>query len=515
MQRLLLSLFVFLNFSGFAMAQSPGTMDASFGTNGVLNIPFYAFDIFPQPDNSFFTKGFDSPQFEYYVYWKHQPNGTLDSTYGVDGKFITPASNIERIEALGNDKFALLSQETIGLPNNDKDLKISVLNANFETDSSWGLSGSARFNAGYSEFGLYPGIQPDGKLVLFGLSVPPNNLDYETSIFLCRFTAAGLIDSTFGFNGLLKPYIENSFDYRWQSPVGLIMLPDGKFLIGAQVRIMDPIDKSRFYFARYLPNGAIDQNFGSGGYIYQDIGSQTTVLKGMALDNQGRLIAFGIADYSLTVMARYLPNGQLDNTFSGDGLFTNNYMDANTMVVQPDRKILVGGNEYNINMDQLRIMRLNENGSFDNSFSSDGKVSFNFAPNAEEQIFDLELQANGKILFSGLKNQTGENYLVRLHSGLIVATEEPLSPSIKTAKACPSLVQNESEIAITFPHSGVTDPTAILVDASGRTSFLGLKDGGDGLNLSTQIPAQLSPGLYHILFVYNDGDLARASFMKL
>ncbi|MBC7778234.1 MAG: hypothetical protein H7246_22565, partial [Phycisphaerae bacterium] len=419
-----------------------------------------------------------------------------------------------KLTDLHNGKLVFLTQETIGLPDNKTDLKIGMMHSDFEIDHAWGVDGFATLNVGHNEYGSAAGAQPDGKIIVFGATTPANNPEYESSIFIGRFTAEGLIDSTFGFQGWRKPDIQTWFDYRWQDPIGLVVFPDGKFLIGAAIRRKEPSDKSHFFFAKYLSNGSIDQDFGTDGYIYQDIGAQTTVLQEMLLDDQGRLIAVGIADYSLTVMARYLPNGQLDNTFSGDGLFTTNFMLGNTSLVQPDGKILVGGNEYNINNDQTRFMRLTENGNFDNSFSGDGKVTFNFVPN-EEQIFDLDLQANGKILFSGFKNSLDQNYLARLYSGLVVATEEPLAATIKPAKVTPSLIYNDRDITIAFPHSGLADPTAILIDLSGKTALIELKDAGDELHISTQIPTQLSPGLYHILFVGNHDEVARASFIKM
>jgi len=511
MYRLLLPLFVFVQIS--AIAQAPGSTDASFGPNGIKNIPYYVWNIIPLPDNSFLTSGYETDLFEFLTYWKYKPDGSTDSTYGMDGKIITPVKNVPQLKDLQDGKFVFLTREIIGLPNNAADLKIGMLNADFEMDSTWGASGFATLDIGYNEYGRSAARLPDGKIMVFGATKPVTNPDYESSIFLARFTAEGQVDSTFGYNGWSKPDIQNWFDYRWQNPVGLVVFPDGKFIIGAEIRRKDPF-KNFFYFAKYLPDGAIDSDFGTDGYIYQEIGAQTTILTEMLLDDQGRLLALGLADYSLTVMARYSSNGQLDNTFSSDGIFTTDFMILSSVVLQPDGKILLGGNEYSGNIDQTRIMRLTENGNFDNSFSGDGKVTFNLAPN-EEELYDLKLQANGKILFSGIKYSSNQNYLARLHSGLVVASEEPFATTIKTAKVMPSLVYNDRDLTIEFPHSGLADPSAILINMSGRTTVIELKDSGDELHLSAQIPEQLSPGFYHILFMCNQNEVARVSFIKV
>lgn len=496
-------------------AQNPGTPDASFGLNGIKDIPFLALNIFPQTDNSIFIRGFDSNQLDFYTFWKYQPDGSLDSTYGIDGKFITPAKNGDRIEFLNTNSFIHVTQKNIGLPDNSTDLKIGKMNADFELDTTWGLGGYASIDIGYNDGGWFASQLPDGKIVVFGATTQKNNPNYESTIFIARFTQNGMPDSTFGFKGWVRPYVPNEDNYRWQTPVGLLIRPDGKFLIGASINRMQPTQNSRFYFAQYMPEGYPDNSFGDDGIIFDNIGTQTSVLNDMMLDNQGRLIGVGIADYSLAALARYLPNGQPDNTFSGDGFFTNNFMNANTAVAQPDGKILVGGNEYNIERDQIRIMRLNENGSFDNSFSGDGKIIMNLIPNSSEQIFDLELQADGKILFSGLKNEVSENFLSRIYSGLVVATEEPFSPSVKSAKVQPSIVHQHTKINIVHPHLGLIDPTGLLIDATGQIRPIDLSDDHDGLNVSVQIPTQLMPGIYHILFECNKGEIVRASFVKM
>ncbi|MBC7776856.1 MAG: hypothetical protein H7246_15595, partial [Phycisphaerae bacterium] len=89
MQRLLLPLFVFVQISATVLAQAPGSTDASFGPNGIKNIPHYAWNIIPLSDNSFLTSGFETNLSEFLTYWKYKPDGSTDSTFGIDGKIVT------------------------------------------------------------------------------------------------------------------------------------------------------------------------------------------------------------------------------------------------------------------------------------------------------------------------------------------------------------------------------------------------------------------------------------------
>jgi len=84
-------------------------------------------------------------------------------------------------------------------------------------------------------------------------------------------------------------------------------------------------------------------------------------------------------------------DGTLDNSFNiGSG--ANSYVNA--IFVQTDGKILVGGNFTKFNSSSLgRIVRLNPNGSIDNSFTVG--TGFN------STIESIVLQPNGKILIGG------------------------------------------------------------------------------------------------------------------
>lgn len=103
--------------------------------------------------------------------------------------------------------------------------------------------------------------------------------------------------------------------------------------------------------------------------------------------------------------------GGIDTTFSiGSGF--NAYINNDTILIQPDGKIIVGGNftQYN-GVSINRIVRLNFDGSIDNTFNVG--TGFNGTVNG------LTLQPDGKILVGGWftsYNGTSLNYIVRLNS---------------------------------------------------------------------------------------------------
>jgi uncharacterized delta-60 repeat protein len=70
---------------------------------------------------------------------------------------------------------------------------------------------------------------------------------------------------------------------------------------------------------------------------------------------------------------RYNSNGNLDNTFSGDGMQKIDF--GYNIAIQSDGKVVTAGSSYdeNTNQSQFALARYNTNGALDNTFSRDGK----------------------------------------------------------------------------------------------------------------------------------------------
>jgi uncharacterized delta-60 repeat protein len=112
----------------------------------------------------------------------------------------------------------------------------------------------------------------------------------------------------------------------------------------------------------------------------------------------------------LALFALQSASGQIgyDNTFNGNGRFTYNEVGTNENVVavleQPDGKVVVVG-ETNYDPDEANnsriiVVRLNPNGSYDNTLGANGKVYID-TPNSTDVPNAAELQSDGKILISG------------------------------------------------------------------------------------------------------------------
>jgi uncharacterized delta-60 repeat protein len=113
-------------------------------------------------------------------------------------------------------------------------------------------------------------------------------------------------------------------------------------------------------------------------------------------------------------------SGTTDPTFGTDGVVTtavhSNYNMAETTVVQADGKILVAGSAGTPSTYQMAVARYNEDGSLDASFGNDGTLRFPVG-SVKSFVMDMAQQPDGKILLAGRTwdNVTGDFALVRLN----------------------------------------------------------------------------------------------------
>ena len=117
------------------------------------------------------------------------------------------------------------------------------------------------------------------------------------------------------------------------------------------------------------------------------------------------------------VLSRFSADGQLDRSFSGDGVVTTTVprpakaQDANLtgLAVQPDGKIVVSGtvNLDNPNDGRAVLIRYNADGSLDPSFGSGGVVT-NALPARSARIEAIALAPDGTIVAAGTRNTATE-----------------------------------------------------------------------------------------------------------
>lgn len=164
--------------------------------------------------------------------------------------------------------------------------------------------------------------------------------------------------------------------------------------------------------AREVPAvvGTLDPSFGTAGKIITPSGYTA-----IADQPDGKLVAVGASNNDFLIV-RFNPDGSLDKTFNGTGIqkvdFAGGNDAANDVAIQADGKIVVVGFTLTAaNGNDFAIARLNTDGTLDNTFDTDGKLSFDFGGGgAKDDVANgVAIAATGDIYVVGSATNAGGN----------------------------------------------------------------------------------------------------------
>src|SRR5262249_17100916 len=155
----------------------------------------------------------------------------------------------------------------------------------------------------------------------------------------------------------------------------LLLQPDGKIVLGGFVA--GPAGAGLdVALARFTAAGAPDPGFGTGGKVVRDVAGRDDLINGLALQDDGKVVAAGTTDAGGgkfdVLLVRFLADGTPDATFDGDGIVTTDLGGPGDIVygvaVQPDDKIVAGGQ----NSADMTVLRYSPGGGPDAGFGSGG-----------------------------------------------------------------------------------------------------------------------------------------------
>jgi LPXTG-site transpeptidase (sortase) family protein len=329
--------------------------------------------------------------------------GTLDPTFGNNGIVMEDfgAGNASGKEVLIQpDGKIVLAGETYDSSVFTHDFSLVRFNADGSPDTSFGTGGMAIADSGSSvqDYGMGAALQADGKVVVVGYS--GSYPDIEMAV--ARFNANGSLDTSFATGGWYIsnfPYCAYAYDVAIQS--------DGKIVVSGEVQ--DGSEAGDFAVWRFNANGTLDAGFGTGGVVTTDFNEFYESAIGVVIQADGKIVAVGGVgnedeDYFYIAMARYTANGSLDATFDGDGMLTssptgNDFEWGSDIAVKADGKLIVFGSGYGSNQDFL-ITRYNANGSLDTTFGSSGGYTLTDI-SGDDSSQRLAMQPDDKIVAAG------------------------------------------------------------------------------------------------------------------
>ena len=281
----------------------------------------------------------------------------------------------------------------------------SALAAPGDLDPTFGSGGLVTTSIGDDSTGYATALQSDGKVLVAGTAIIGSSYDFA----LARYQSNGSLDTSFGSGGKVTTDFAGGTD--WAHAVAL--QPDGKIVAAGWA--VNSSGNGNFALARYNSNGSLDTTFDGDGKVTTDFAGDDDQIYAMALQPDGKIVVAGYAtltgghpDFGV---ARYNSDGSLDNTFDTDGKVTTNFGDADSayaLALQPDGKIVVAGSNGNwvesVRYSDFTLVRYNSDGSLDTTFDTDGKVTTDFG--AYDAVTALALQPDGKIIAAGLAKDT-------------------------------------------------------------------------------------------------------------
>lgn len=175
-------------------------------------------------------------------------------------------------------------------------------------------------------------------------------------ILIARYTPSGQPDTTFAPGGVVVDTLSPSPTIYTASRA-----PDGSLFVGGV--IFDGTDGFDYFVAKYLPTGARDGTFGSGGIVTKAIATTTDAFEASVLRPDNSLVTAGHAGVEGLISA-FTPTGQPDAGFANGG----ELRDGNNVLalVRDGSATLVAQADYA--GDQFVVRRMHADGSFDPAF---------------------------------------------------------------------------------------------------------------------------------------------------
>lgn len=270
-------------------------------------------------------------------------------------------------------------------------------------DSTFGTGGKTTTSLSGTSIAYDVVIQSDGKIVVAGVS--------NSKIIVARYTSAGVLDTT--TFAATKGYVLTNLTGT-SIVYGVALTSSGKIVVAG-------VSNSKLMVAQYTSAGVLDTTaFGSGlGYVATTIGT-TSCGYAVAVNSSGRIIVSGVtttSNNSNFVVAQYTSAGILDTTFSsGNGYVITEFGSTDipcNLAIQPDGNIIVGG----ISGGNCALSRYTSTGILDSTFGVNGKITTELDSGTVSGFMGLSLQQDGKIVVSTTTSSMGGDFITARYLG--------------------------------------------------------------------------------------------------
>lgn len=342
-----------------------GSLDPTFGGDGRVDTDFFDRDdvaeaVVIQPDGKIVVAGFASLTYNAglrakdadFALARYNTDGTLDATFGGDGKVTTNFGSGENSVDFGYSMELEPGGKIVvaGQAFDDTGTRSVFGVARYNTDGTLdaGFDGDGKTTTDFAGFGAAASsmaIQPNGMIVAAGSAyhegTPGSPLSSDMA--LVRYTSGGELDPTFGIDGKVITGFDDPDGNDGATSV--LIQPDGKIVASGHADshpVPDDKTVSDLALVRYRSDGTLDPAFGFGGKTSTEVfrGSLAMVRQKngtfvvAASDRDPHKISWGLV--------RYTPNGHRNGAVTTD--FGGSPLQlVQDLAIQRDGKIVAGG----------------------------------------------------------------------------------------------------------------------------------------------------------------------------
>ncbi len=291
--------------------------------------------------------------------------------------------------------------------------RISRLNSDGTLDENFNLNGVGA-NATVNDIA----IRADGKLTIGGNFSSFNGVAIQR---IARLNADGALDITFSNSGTVTDTAVNDLE----------LLPDNRILAGLNTStLVNPL-------LRFSADGAFDSS-----YVIR--ANRGGIARRVLQQSDGKILIGGEFRYANGTerrsLVRFNADGTLDSAFVPYFSNQSPLPIINALALQPDGKILVGTSNG------IVLQRLNTDGSQDTTFNASMPSSSN--------VFDILVQADGKILVGGLMTYVQPTFARFNSDGTRDTSFNPAQPNSYVTKI---LIQPDGKIVVGGVFSQIGD----------------------------------------------------------
>lgn len=386
-----------------------GDLDTTWGGDGVVisahTDPSSAYAVANYPDARVLVVGSvaDSP-FTRIVVNRFLVDGSPDTTCNNTGEFVDLVNDAVASDVVVLSDGSFVVAGTIQI-NNMSTLFLAKFTNGCSIDATFGNNGIATYSAGDGTSARALQVQSDGKIIVVGDEYPTVSDSNDQRILIARFSATGIIDNSFGINGR---FISSSNEEGQAQDV--VLDDDGGIIfVGSIVGTIAP---DAAIVGRLTNTGSLDTSFATQGYLIDEFNGDPR-LNAIAIRPNGNLVAVGTYGgpfpntQQSPIVVCLTQTGAFDSDCGTDGWTylptLNSDVYADDVVVTADDAILLSGMSEGVDISPM-VMRLNHAGDLDNSFGSGGSW---LGTGLTGRMFSLAIQDDGRILSAGNDEEVG------------------------------------------------------------------------------------------------------------